>query len=41
MLLEERHLHADAFWQRLQRRLTFLAAYANRSSGAPELDNRR
>jgi glutathione S-transferase len=39
-LLDERFEHIDAFWQRWQRRPTFLAAYADRSSGVPELDNR-
>ena len=38
--LDERFEHIDAFWQRWQRRPTFLAAYADRSSGVPELDNR-
>jgi glutathione S-transferase len=38
--LDERFEHIDAFWQRWQRRPTFLAAYADRNSGVPELDNR-
>ena len=38
--LDKRFEHIDAFWQRWQRRPTFLAAYADRSSGVPELDNR-
>ena len=40
MPLDERYEHIDTFWQRWQRRPTFLAAYADRSSGVPELDNR-
>jgi glutathione S-transferase len=32
--LDERFEHNDAFWQRWQRRPTFMAAYADRSSGA-------
>jgi len=38
--LDERFEHIDAFWQRWKRRPTFLAAYADRNSGVPELDNR-
>ena len=38
--LDERFEHIEAFWQRWQRRPTFLAAYADCSSGVPELDNR-
>lgn len=38
--LDERFEHIDAFWQRWQRRPTFLAAYADRESGVPELDDR-
>jgi len=38
--LDERFEHIDAFWQRWQRRPAFLAAYADRNSGVPELDNR-
>jgi glutathione S-transferase len=38
--LDERFEHIDAFWQRWMRRPTFLAAYADRNSGVPELDNR-
>ena len=37
--LDERFEHIDAFWQRWQRRPAFLAAYADRNSGVPELDN--
>jgi glutathione S-transferase len=38
--LDERFEYIDAFWQRWMRRPTFLAAYADRNSGVPELDNR-
>jgi glutathione S-transferase len=38
--LDERFEHIDAFWQRWMRRPTFLAAYADRNSGVPELDSR-
>ena len=38
--LDERFEHIDAFWQRWMGRPTFLAAYADRNSGVPELDNR-
>jgi len=37
--LDERFEHLDAFWKRWQRRPSFQAAYADRSSGVPELDN--
>jgi glutathione S-transferase len=37
--LDERFEHLDAFWQRWQRRPSFQAAYADRNSGVPELDN--
>lgn len=40
MPLDERYERIDAFWRRWQRRPTFLAAYTDRSSGVPELDNR-
>ncbi|WP_302847246.1 hypothetical protein [Sphingomonas sp. OK281] len=40
MPLDERYEHVDAFWKRWQERQTFLDAYADRSSGVPELDNR-
>jgi hypothetical protein len=30
----------SSFWQRWQRRPAFQAAYADRQSGVPELDNR-
>lgn len=38
--LDERFEHIDAFFKRWQTRPTFLAAYADRNSGVPELDNR-
>jgi glutathione S-transferase len=38
--LDERFEHLDAFWQRWQLRPSFQAAYADRNSGVPELDNR-
>ncbi|MHC2016229.1 glutathione S-transferase family protein [Methylobacterium sp. CM6247] len=38
--LDERFEHLDAFWQRWQSRPAFIAAYADRSSGVPEIDNR-
>ena len=38
--LDERFEHLDAFWQRWQRRPAFQAAYTDRNSGVPELDNR-
>jgi glutathione S-transferase len=38
--LDERFEHIDAFWQRWMQRPTFLAAYADRNSGVPELDKR-
>ena len=40
MPLDERFEHIDAFWRRWLRRPTFLAAYADRNSGVPELDTR-
>jgi hypothetical protein len=40
MPLDERYKHIDAFWQRWLRSPMFLAAYANRNSGVPELDTR-
>ncbi len=38
--LDERFEHGDAFWRRWQERPSVQAAYADRNSGAPELDNR-
>ena len=38
--LDERFEHLDAFWRRWQARPAFIAAYADRSSGVPEIDNR-
>jgi glutathione S-transferase len=38
--LDERFEHLDAYWQRWQLRPAFQAAYADRRSGVPELDNR-
>jgi glutathione S-transferase len=38
--LDERFEHLDAYWKRWQLRPTFQAAYADRNSGVPELDNR-
>lgn len=38
--LDERLEHLDALWRRWQTRSTFLAAYADRLSGVPELDAR-
>lgn len=37
--LDERFEHLDAFWRRWQLRPAFRAAYADRSSGVPELDS--
>jgi len=37
--LDERFEHLDAFWRRWQLRPSFQAAYADRNSGVPELDN--
>jgi len=37
--LDERFEHLDAFWRRWQLRPAFKAAYADRSSGVPELDS--
>lgn len=37
--LDERFEHLDAFWRRWQLRPSFQAAYADRQSGVPELDN--
>ncbi|WP_345822870.1 hypothetical protein ACN9MF_25210 [Methylobacterium fujisawaense] len=39
--LDERFEHLDAFWRRWQERPAFRAAYADRSSGVPELDDRQ
>ena len=38
--LDERFEHLAAFWQRWLGRPAFLAAYADRNSGVPELDDR-
>ena len=38
--LDERFEFLDAYWQRWQQRPSFQAAYADRSSGIPELDNK-
>ncbi|GJD52029.1 hypothetical protein OPKNFCMD_4791 [Methylobacterium crusticola] len=38
--LDERFEHIDAFWQRWQARPTFQAAYTDRQSGVPEIDER-
>lgn len=38
--LDERFEHLDAFWRRWQTRPAFLAAYADKSSGVAEIDNR-
>ncbi len=38
--LDERFEHVDAFWRRWLTRPAFLAAYADRQSGVPELDDR-
>lgn len=38
--LDERFEHLDAYWKRWQLRPSFQAAYADRQSGVPELDNR-
>jgi glutathione S-transferase len=40
MPLDERFEHIDAFRRRWLHRPTFLAAYADRNSGVPELDTR-
>jgi glutathione S-transferase len=37
--LDERFEYLDAFWRRWQERPSFQAAYADRNSGVPELDN--
>jgi glutathione S-transferase len=37
--LDERFEFLDAYWQRWQQRPSFQAAYADRRSGIPELDN--
>jgi hypothetical protein len=36
--LDERFEHLDSFWKRWQGRPAFQAAYADRSSGVPEID---
>jgi glutathione S-transferase len=38
--LDERFEFLNAYWQRWQQRPSFQAAYADRSSGIPELDNK-
>ncbi|MEF9929134.1 MAG: hypothetical protein RR983_04900 [Massilia sp.] len=37
--LDERFEFLDAYWQRWQQRPAFRAAYADRQSGIPALDN--
>jgi hypothetical protein len=37
--LDERFEFLDAYWKRWQQRPSFKAAYADRQSGIPELDN--
>ena len=36
--LDERFEHVDAYWRRWRQRPSFMAAYADRNSGVPEVD---